>query len=210
MEKSYNTILKADEVSLIVRRSKFIGNMQYVKNKEQAQEFILKIKEKYSDARHNVAAYSLHAGGVMYYFDDKEPHGTAGRQALEVLKKNEIYDVCVVITRYFGGVLLGTGGLSLAYSNCCKKILQYAVMAEAKICDFLKLVLSYKYLQKIENIFIAYDVKKIKESYSEDVCLKVVVEQKKANAFKNAILDVTKGEILIVCEKTDWERFKKT
>ena len=209
MEKSYNTILKADEVSLTVRRSKFIGNMEHVKSKEEAQEFILKIKKKYSDAKHNVTAYSLYCGGIMYYDDDKEPRGTAGRQALEVLKKSEIFDVCIVISRYFGGVLLGTGGLSLAYSNCCKKALEFAVFAKSSLCDFFKIVLAYKYLQKIENIFLAYNVKKIQESYCEDVNLKVVVEQKRSTDFKKAILDATKGEVLIVFEKTAWERMER-
>ena len=106
------------------KRSRFIGYCAPVTTQEQALEFIEKIKSKHWDAKHNVYAYILREGGVKRYSDDGEPSGTAGMPVLDVITKNEIYDVCIVVTRYFGGVLLGTGGLVRAYSQGAKVALK--------------------------------------------------------------------------------------
>lgn len=208
MEEGYKTILTAKEVLIVVKKSKFIGNIEYVKNKEEAVEFSTKIKEKYKDATHNVVAYIIKNGGIMYCTDDKEPHGTAGKPILEVLKKNNIFDVCVVVTRYFGGVLLGTGGLCFSYSSCCKEVLKQATFARCCLCEILRLEFSYKNLNKIENIILAYNITKLEKKYNEYVYFLVVVEEKECLKFKNALMEATNGEIKIIFVKKEWERIK--
>ena len=206
MEEDFLTILNSKEVVLIVKRSKFIGNIEYVKSKEEALNFALKIKKKFKDATHNVVAYSLFFGKVLYCTDDGEPHGTAGKPVLEILKKQKLYNVCVVITRYFGGVLLGTGGLFFSYSNCCKKVLLNSTFARCTLCEILEIFISYKYLKNIENILLAYNVKKIKECYLENVCLNIGIEKKKCENFKESFFKVTNGRGKIKFKKEKWER----
>ena len=102
------------------KRSRFIGYCKPVTSEEEATRFISQIRSKHWDARHNVYAYSLREGNIKRYSDDGEPSGTAGMPVLDVIVKNEVFDVCVVVTRYFGGILLGTGGLVRAYSQAAK------------------------------------------------------------------------------------------
>lgn len=208
MEEEYKTILKSKEVVFVLKRSKFIGNIEYVKTKEDALLFISKIKTKYKDATHNVVAYNIKLGGLMYCSDDGEPHGTAGRPILDVLTKNEIFDVCVVVTRYFGGVLLGTGGLCYSYSSCCKKIIEEATLCRSCLCVFLELTFQYKNLKKIESIFLAYNVKKVKEIYLQDVCFIVALKAVDCDSFKEVVLEKTNGEVKFIFLKKDWERIK--
>lgn len=208
MEKSYRTIFKSAQAEFLVKRSKFIGNIEYVRNLEQAKDFALKIKNKFKDATHNVVAYSLYSGGISYCTDDGEPHGTAGKPVLEILNKGQIFDVCVVVTRYFGGILLGTGGLSLSYSSCCKEVLKKVEFARCCLCEILELILEYKFLNKIENLFILYNVKKIEEKFLEKICLKVAVEKKNCENLKKAALEATNGQIKIVSKKETWERVR--
>ncbi len=208
MEKKYLTIFSSKEVILNIKHSKFIGNASYVENKLKAEEFILKIKEKFKDATHNVVAYSLFCGGIMYCSDDGEPHGTAGKPVLDILKKAKIFDVCVVVTRYFGGVLLGTGGLFQAYSNCCKEVLKKASLATCILCEIFELYLDYNQLKKIEKIFSAYNVKKIKEVFLEKVFFIVAIEENSVEQFKQAILNTTNGNISIKLIGKKWQNFE--
>lgn len=208
MEEGYKTILTSEEVSIVVKRSKFIGNIEYVKNKDEAVGFYKEIKEKYKDATHNVVAYIIKSSGITYCTDDKEPHGTAGKPILDILKKSDIFDVCVVVTRYFGGVLLGTGGLCYSYSSCCKEILKRATFARCCLCEILKLEFSYKNLNKIENIISAYNITKLEKQYVEDVHFLVVVEEKKSKSFENASMEATNGDVKINCIKKEWQRIK--
>ncbi len=208
MEKKYLTIFSSEEVVLNVKHSKFIGNASYVEDKTKAEGFVLKIKQKFKDATHNVVAYSLFHGGIMYCSDDGEPHGTAGKPVLDILKKAEIFNICVVVTRYFGGVLLGKGGLFQAYSSCCKEILKKSSFAICCFCEVLEICLDYNHLKKIENIFYAYNVKKIKEVFLEKIFYTVAVEEKKSGNFKQSLLDATNADLLIKLKEKKWQRFE--
>ena len=114
--KKYTTLEREASAELIERKSVFIGHAKPVKTDEEALEFIKKIKEKHADATHNVYAYYLRSGAMARYSDDNEPQGTAGPPVLEVIKKSGCDDCAVVVTRYFGGILLGAGGLVRAYA----------------------------------------------------------------------------------------------
>ena len=119
-EASYVTIGKEGSATLVEKKSEFIGYAAHVENESEALDFIAKIKHRHSDARHNVYAYVLKKNNIMRYSDDGEPQGTAGMPVLDVIRKTGFTDAVIVVTRYFGGILLGTGGLVRAYSASAK------------------------------------------------------------------------------------------
>ena len=122
MVNEYYSILENCEYELIEKKSRFISNLIYVENEEEAKQKITEIKKKFYDAKHNVFAYRVYANGniIDKYSDDGEPSGTAGKPILDMLKQKEICNVLIVVTRYFGGILLGTGGLVRAYTGAAK------------------------------------------------------------------------------------------
>ena len=113
----YTTVRQEASAEFTEKKSVFIGHAKPVKSDAEAMEFVAKIKEKYKDARHNCYAYYLNSGVLARYSDDNEPQGTAGMPILEVIKKSGVNDCVVAVTRYFGGILLGAGGLVRAYST---------------------------------------------------------------------------------------------
>lgn len=159
IEKNY-TILNNSEVKFEEKKSIFICNISRVKNENDALEFIDNIKSKYKDATHNVYAYITNNGISMRYSDDGEPQGTAGPPVLEVLKREGLNDVACVVTRYFGGTLLGAGGLIRAYSRACKmgvdeskKVLRETGIEFTLKCDYERYGKINNYLQN-KNVII--------------------------------------------------------
>lgn len=139
----YKTVKEFNSDEYIVKRSRFIGYAKPVTTVDEANDFISEMKSKHWDATHNVYAYILREGGIKRYSDDGEPQGTAGVPVLDVLEKEGLVDVCVVVTRYFGGILLGGGGLVRAYSHSAKigvdsaKIITMALCLDMEIeCDY--------------------------------------------------------------------------
>lgn len=113
----YRVPFETAETEFIEKRSRFIGHVWRVSNEAEARERIEEMKKKHHDARHNCWCYLIKESGVMRYSDDGEPQGTAGMPMLEVFRRQEVYNVCCVVTRYFGGILLGAGGLTRAYAR---------------------------------------------------------------------------------------------
>lgn len=208
MQSYYITVLEGKTVQSVVKRSKFIGNIGYVRNKDEAINFIKSIKLKYKDATHNVPAYNIYSGGLTYYSDDKEPHATAGKPILDVLKKEMVYDVCVVVTRYFGGTLLGTGGLVAAYSNSCKELIRSATLAKSTLCDCFKVLVGYKYIKKVEVVFSSCNVNVIEKIFTNEVEFKILVERIYSEKTRQNLVEVTNGEVLIYFVKSLRERVK--
>lgn len=134
MAKDYKTVLSNAKDEFVEKRSRFIGYCKPVTCEQEAVDFINEKRSEHWNATHNVYAYSLREGNIKRYSDDGEPSGTAGMPCLDVIVKNEIYDVCVVVTRYFGGVLLGTGGLVRAYSHGAKIALDAAKIVMMQNC----------------------------------------------------------------------------
>ncbi|MEG1471849.1 MAG: YigZ family protein [Clostridia bacterium] len=129
--QSYQTLLKAASDEVIIHKSRFIGHAAPVKTAEEALAFLGEIKQKHRDATHNCYAYIIgQNAGIMRYSDDGEPGGTAGMPMMEVLKARHVVDCAVVVTRYFGGILLGAGGLVRAYSHTCALALSAAQVCE--------------------------------------------------------------------------------
>lgn len=133
------TIKKNEETEITVKKSTFIANIFRVDSEEEAKEKIKNICKKYFDAKHNCYAYRIlkqeedRTTEITKFSDNKEPQGTAGGQILEVIKNSQLYNVIIVVTRYYGGILLGTGGLSRAYSESAQKVVQKAEVLEQTI-----------------------------------------------------------------------------
>ena len=144
----YRTVREFGTDEFIERRSRFIGYATPVETEEEALAFVAEIKEKHRDASHNVSAFVL-KNGVKRYSDDGEPKGTAGVPVLEVVEKEGLVNVAVVVTRYFGGTLLGAGGLVRAYSHGAKLGLDAAGLVTMTPCRELSLVLGYELYGKI-------------------------------------------------------------
>lgn len=142
-EKSYKTVRAYGEDEFTEKRSRFIGYAKPVKTEEEALAFLEEIRAKRWDARHNVYAYRLRDGGLMRYSDAGEPQGTAGLPTLEALTKADITDVALVTTRYFGGILLGTGGLVRAYAKAAQLALQAAGVVTMQMCLQGRLLCEY-------------------------------------------------------------------
>lgn len=139
---AYRTVYKAAADEFTEKRSRFIGHIAPVSSEEEAAAFVAAKKKEYWDARHNVWAYVLR-GGLCRFSDDGEPGGTAGMPVLDVLQKEGLADCCVVVTRYFGGILLGGGGLVRAYSHAARLAVDAAGRCEMRPCLLLSLPCSY-------------------------------------------------------------------
>ena len=149
---NYYTVSEAAEASFIEKRSEFIGYIAPVKTDEEAVNFINTIKAKHRKAKHNVYAYILRKDNISRYSDDGEPQGTAGVPVLDVLQKRGLTDVCVVVTRYFGGILLGGGGLVRAYSHAASLACDAAHTMDMCLCHRLKICTDYGMYGKLTYI----------------------------------------------------------
>ena len=151
MEEIYVTLGKEGVSEFEMKKSVFIGHAAPVKSEEEALEYIAKYKKKYSDATHNVWAYLIKKGNLMRYTDDGEPSGTSGIPVLDVIRKGGFTDAVIVVTRYFGGTLLGTGGLVRAYSAAAKEAVDDAGLASFRTFDEIIVETDYQMYQKLKN-----------------------------------------------------------
>jgi Uncharacterized conserved protein len=181
---------------IVVKKSKFYANVAPVTTEEEAIAFISEIKKQNTTATHNVYAYILRERNLSRYTDDGEPSMTAGIPTYEVLAKQRICDVCVVITRYFGGTLLGTGGLVRAYSGACKEGLKAAGVVEKQLCDILELVCDYSLYGKVEYSIKTLGYTILDTKFEAMVTILVCVETPFTKAFCDRILDDT--NVLVV------------
>ncbi|MBQ4129559.1 MAG: YigZ family protein [Ruminococcus sp.] len=155
--QTYITVKGEDFDEFYEKRSRFIGYIKHVETEKEATDFIAQIRSKHWDATHNVYAYCLRENQVKRYSDDNEPQGTAGIPVLDVLLKNDVTDVVVVVTRYFGGVLLGGGGLVRAYSHSASIALKKIGMITMQMCSVCKLYCTYTQYGKIPATIASFD-----------------------------------------------------
>ena len=154
MAELYTTIEKEAVAEFEEKKSIFIGHAMPVKTEEEAAAFVKELKNKYRDATHNVFAYVLGDGTVQRYSDDGEPQGTAGMPVLDVIRKSGCTDTAIVVTRYFGGTLLGTGGLVHAYSQSAKQGLLESKIVEMNLSDILSVRVDYSLIGKMQHKFV--------------------------------------------------------
>lgn len=202
MTKEYKTIIEPGTGEIVEKKSRFIGYVRHVETEEEANAFITEIKKKHYDARHNCYAYMIGEENVNFKFsDDGEPSGTAGKPILEVISGNELCNVCVVVTRYFGGTLLGTGGLVRAYTDAAKECI--AATQSVKKAMVIPFVVSTNYtdLGKIQYLF-ANEGLEIKDSvYGEDVKLYIDVYVDEVDRIEKSLVEQTAARVQI--EKKD-------
>ena len=193
--KPFKTLSNPSETDMTERRSFFLGYASPVTTEEEALEFIAKIKKRHSDATHNVYAYILR-GSISRFSDDGEPHGTAGLPVLEVLRKEDVTDAVIVVTRYFGGILLGAGGLVRAYSASAKLALDAAVVKECKPFVLFGITCGYGEYQKLGRLFELNGVKNAETEYGEGVCVTACCPEERYDALCVAVRDVTGGKAM--------------
>lgn len=195
--KTHKTIFNYGEEELTIEKSRFIGYAIPVGSESDAIEFIEKIKKKHWDATHNVPVYIVGDGmEIQRYSDDGEPSGTAGVPVLEMLKKEGITNICVVMTRYFGGVKLGTGGLVRAYTQTAKCALDAAIIVTKKVFNELFCEVDYHYHGKIQNYLSGTDQVIVHETiYSDRVKMVLYVDPEYQNRVEKDLVDLTSGQV---------------
>ena len=194
---NYLTISQPAEASFVEKKSEFIGYIAPVKNGDEAVEFVNKIKSMHRKARHNVYAYIVREDNISRYSDDGEPQGTAGVPVLDVLRKRRLTDVCIVVTRYFGGILLGGGGLVRAYSHAASLACDAAQIMDMRLCHRLRISADYGMYGKISYILPSFDTITESSDFGSDVALEVLVLSEKLDAFTKELTEVTNGAAVI-------------
>ncbi len=172
----YITLEKHAETSFTEKKSVFIGNASPVKSEAEAMEFISKIRKKYGDATHNTYAYLL-ADGSARYSDDGEPQGTAGVPILSVIQKGGFCDACIVVTRYFGGILLGAGGLVRAYSASARDAVNEAKIVTYRQFSEFRVTSSYSDYQKLIPLCEHFDIREDGAEFTDNVVLQWAIEE---------------------------------
>ena len=195
MLPEYRTIYQGGEDEIVEKKSRFIATVIPVENEEDALEFIEKTKKKYWDARHNCFAYVIgERGQLQRCSDDGEPNGTAGKPMLDVLLGNELRNVAVVVTRYFGGTLLGTGGLVRAYSQAVKAGLQASVVITKILGVKLQIETHYTTFGKIQYILAQRELKILDTAYTDKVELEVLIPKTELEQVMHAITEGTNAQ----------------
>ncbi len=193
-EKVYITVRGYGEARFEEKKSVFIGYCNHVDSEEDANTFVREIKEKHKDATHNCYGYVMKGGILCRYSDDGEPQGTAGKPILDMLVKSGVDDVCVVVTRYFGGTLLGTGGLAHAYSLGAKMAVEAAGIVQFENYVVFKVTASYSDYQKISFELERCDAIIDGTDFSDSVKLTFAVRDKFADEITRRIVEISSGK----------------
>ena len=204
---NYITVSEFATDSFIEKRSEFIGYICPVSTNDEAVNFINRIKSEHRKAKHNVYAYILRKDNISRYSDDGEPQGTAGMPVLEVLKKRGLTDVCVVVTRYFGGILLGGGGLVRAYSHAASLACDAAHIMDMRLCHRLKIPADYGMYGKISYLLPAFDTITVSSDFGSDVTLEILVLSEKLEELRKELTEVTNGSVILTDEGELFEDF---
>ena len=198
MRMNYRTVAGGGEAELVIEKSQFIGYAAPADTEEAALEFIQTIRKKHRDATHNVPAYVLGENNVIQRFsDDGEPSGTAGVPMLEVLKKEDVRDVVLVVTRYFGGIKLGTGGLVRAYTKAAKLALDAAGIVTRQLHQVVRVEIDYTLLGLLQNQLRALEYALKDTLYTEVVTLLVWVPAEAVTDFCAQCIEWTSGRCAV-------------
>lgn len=197
----YKTVSKISECMIVEKKSKFIASVFPVDNEPLALEYLSKVKSKYPDATHHVYAYIIDENNIFRYSDDGEPSGTAGMPVLDTIRKEGIVDCLVVVTRYFGGTLLGTGGLVHAYGASAKEGLLKSEIITRCLCNIVSVRVDYSLSGKIQYKAASENYIVEDTIYGEDVEFLICIKPEETQRFIKDIADLTNGKA--VMEITD-------
>lgn len=208
MRKDYHTIQGYGESEIIIQKSRFLTYVSRAETEQQAQDFINNIKEKHKSANHNCSAYIIgEHDNIQKANDDGEPSGTAGVPMLEVLKKQGIQDTVVVVTRYFGGIKLGGGGLIRAYGKATTEGIDAAKVVERKLHHLMKISIDYTWLGKVENEVRNSDYPLKEINYAELVEVMVFTKADEEETFINWMAEMTNGQAKVELVEKEFLEF---
>lgn len=198
MLTAYRTLHGPGEDTLIIKKSRFIGYARPVETEAEAVQFIESIRKKHWDANHNCYAYQLGYNDEIQKSNDAgEPAGTAGRPILEVIKKENLKNVVVVVTRYFGGTLLGAGGLIRAYGQTAGAALQAAGVVTRSLFQLVRVDIDYTWLGRVENETLGGGFFIDQTDYQDRVAVAALVPVEQVDAYTTLITDATNGQAII-------------
>ena len=208
MEQKYMND-KSAETEIVIKKSRFLSFIKRTESEDEAKAFIADIKKQHKAATHNCSAYIIRKSALIQKADDDgEPQGTAGVPILEVLKKEELYNVAVVVTRYFGGIKLGAGGLIRAYSQGASSAVQDAGKAVEVPVVPLSVTLDYTFTSKFEHFLGTTDAAIVSQDYTDKVSYIIHVKEKGVDDIVNTLREITSnnffyeaGDIIIAVEK---------
>lgn len=198
MVKEYRTIFDMGTDEIVEKKSRFIGYVAHVESEEEADAFVLGIKKKHYDARHNCYAYVIGENQQKLRFsDDGEPGGTAGKPILEVITGLGLVDVCIVVTRYFGGTLLGTGGLLRAYTQAAQKCVEATEIINKQLVIPVNIVTNYNDLGKIQYLLGTEKIPVTESDYGEEVKLTVAVPYDDYDRLEKQLIEITAAKVTL-------------
>lgn len=196
MLKPYNTLIKRSMGEFIVNKSRFIGHGSPAQTEDEALGFLKEMRSTYKDASHNCYAYIIGTNmGIMRYSDDGEPGGTAGLPIIEVLKARQITNCCVVVTRYFGGVLLGAGGLTRAYAQGAATAVNACGVGVVHPTARYIAEVAYPLLARVEHMLLSQPVIVEDKAFSDVIVMTILVKCQDEDAFTRAIIEKTDGSV---------------
>ena len=206
---SYKSIHKEGRDEIIINKSKFIGSACPVETEEEALKFIDRIKKEFKDATHNVYAYILgDNSNIQRYSDAGEPSGTAGMPVLNVIKQENLKNTAVVVTRYFGGVLLGAGGLVRAYTRGAKIALNSGIIVDKNLFYDVKFKIDYSLLGKMDNVLLKDNFIVVEKIYEEQVIFKLMSENENLEGITALVNEITSGKAEITVGQAEYLSIK--
>ena len=193
---SYKTVKKDAFAEIEIKKSKFIAHIAEIKSEDEAETFIKQTRKKYYDATHNCSAYILNSDrGIRHSSDDGDPSGTAGKPILDVISGAGLSDIIVVVTRYFGGTALGTGGLVRAYSGAAAEVLKNAAVVEITEAKLTEFIIDYGLLPKLQHLCMELGIIIYETEYLEKVKISVLITEDNLGRFFKEVTEMTAGAI---------------
>lgn len=193
--KSYKTVNETYTFELTEKHSRFIATLAHIDDEQAALSFLNDMRSKYWDAKHNVYAYSL-SSGTKRFSDDSEPHGTAGKPVLDIIEGNGLDNVIIVVTRYFGGILLGTGGLVRAYSGAAAGVIENAEILTMKQCIKTHINCEYSQYENLVKLISGYPANILSTDYNEKIGIDFYLDIEQKVNFEAQISDTFLGSVL--------------
>ena len=194
---SYITVCSEASDEIVIQKSRFIGYAAPCETEDEALAFLRKIRDRQRDARHCCYAYVIgRNAGIMRYSDDGEPGGTAGMPMMDILKNEKAVNCCVVVVRYFGGILLGTGGLVRAYTQGCKTALQAAGLVRMELSSTIRCTVSYSLWNSVQYALQKMPVQTADVSYAEEVAFTLVTRKKDSETVETQLRNLTDGKLV--------------
>ena len=204
----YRSVYEYGEAEYLIEKSRFIAHVSPAETPEEARAFIAEMKERYKDATHNVPAFICGPGSEhQWASDDGEPQGTSGMPVLKLISAEGLTNVAIVITRYFGGIKLGTGGLARAYTHAAKLGIEAAGVCDVKESSLLKYSFDYTFLSRITNYAAdrGYDLTDIE--YTDTVSAVITCPKEDTESLKSAVSDITSGKAVLQSESVRLGRY---